>query len=221
LLNEIGELPLSLQSKLLTFLDTRSFTRVGGEKDIRVNARLIAATHRNLDTEVAEGRFLEALYYRLNVYTVRVPALRERLDDIPLVVDEILFNLAIEMRLTQVPVLDQQDIRRLQSYTWPGNLRELRNVLERAVILSPGSKVDLVLPSLAASPNEWAYEVRFRDTQMLPDILDDVTRNLCKEALRRAEGNRKHAATLLGISRQSLYRYMKTYGFVAEENTRN
>lgn len=222
LLNEIGELPLVIQSKLLTFLDTRSFTRVGGEKHISVNARLIAATHRDLEVEVAEGRFMEPLYYRLNVYTVRVPPLRERLDDIPIIAEEILLQLAAEMKLSQVPTLEQEDIRRLMSYSWRGNLRELRNVLERAVMLSSGPKLNLRrLPSLAATPDEWSYEIRFRDSQNLTAILDDVTRGLCREALRRTEGNRKDASTMLGISRQSLYRYMKTYALVSELDVRD
>ncbi len=212
LLNEIGELPMSLQAKLLTFLDTRTFTRVGGEKPIGVNARLIAATHRDLELEVSEGRFLEALYYRLNVYVIRVPPLREREEDIPFIVEEILLNLATEMRLTQVPVIDQGDIAKLLRYRWPGNVRELRNVLERAVMLSDGNKVDLVIPSLDEPTGDWSYHVRFPERRQLTDIINDVTRGLCEEALRRSGGNRKDAAHLLGISRQSLYRYMKSYG---------
>ncbi len=209
LLNEVGELPLNLQSKLLTFLDTRSFTRVGGEKDIRVHARLIAASHRDLEAEVREGRFLEALYYRLNVYTVRVPPLRERLEDLPVIVEEILLNLATDMLLAQVPAIGAQDMRKLASYSWPGNVRELRNVLERTVMLSKGSKLQVEMPSHTAGPHEWTYEVRFPDRQNLPDIVDEITRSLCDEALRRTRGSRKDAALLLGISRQSLYRYIK------------
>lgn len=219
LLNEVGELPLSLQSKLLTFLDTRTFTRVGGEKPIGVNARLIAATHRDLELEVSEGRFLEALYYRLNVYAIRVPPLRERSEDIPFIVEEILLNLATEMRLTQVPVIDQEDIGKLVRYRWPGNVRELRNVLERAVMLSEGGKVDLVMPSLDAATGEWSYQVRFPEDRQLGDIIHDITRSLCEEALRRSGGSRKGAAGLLGISRQSLYRYMKSYALESDFET--
>jgi PAS domain S-box-containing protein len=220
LLNEVGELPLNLQSKLLTFLDTRSFTRVGGEKDIRVHARLIAATHRDLRTEVEEGRFLEALYYRLNVYTVRVPALRERLEDLPVIVEEILLNLATDMRLTQVPAIAPRDMEKLASYSWPGNVRELRNVLERAVMLSKGAKLEIEIPSLATGPREWSHEVTFPEASNLQDIVDQVTRSLCVEALRRSAGNRKEAAELLGISRQSLYRYIKGQVTVPETATR-
>ncbi len=219
LLNEVGELPLNLQSKLLTFLDTRSFTRVGGEKDIRVHARLIAASHRDLQAEVQEGRFLEALYYRLNVYTVRVPPLRERLEDIPVIVEQILLNLTTDMLLTQVPALGAQDMHHLASYNWPGNVRELRNVLERAVMLSKGAKLQVEMPSLSTGPREWLYEVRFPDSQNMPDIIDKVTRGLCAEALHRARGSRKDAAVLLGISRQSLYRYIKGQDSLTETET--
>lgn len=211
LLNEIGELPLNLQSKLLTFLDTRSFTRVGGEKQIYVNARVIAATHRDLQVEVAQGRFLDALYYRLNVYPVTVPPLRERLDDLPIIIEEVLLALATEMRLSQVPVIDPQDLRMLYRYQWPGNIRELRNVLERAVMLSKGPKVDLVMPVGGEEETEWTYQVSFPENETLSDIVHGVTSSLCAEALRRSEGNRKQASELLGISRHSLYRYMRNY----------
>ncbi|MBI5248626.1 MAG: PAS domain S-box protein [Desulfomonile tiedjei] len=216
LLNEVGELPLSLQTKLLTFLDTRSFTRVGGEKMIRVSARLIAATHRDLLLEIAEGRFLEALYYRLSVFVVRVPPLRERIEDMPTIAEDMLLRLATEMRLTQVPVIDPNDMKRLCSYHWPGNVRELRNILERAVMLSKGPKISVEVPALDTRKNEWVYEVRFQDRQNLPQTINDLTRTLCTEALRRSEGNKKEAAQILGISRHSLYRFLKNSGFYSE-----
>ncbi len=216
LLNEIGELPLQLQSKLLTFLDTRSFTRVGGEKSIHVNARLIAATHRNLENEVSEGRFLEPLFYRLNVFTVRVPPLRERLDDIPHLVEQILSNLVAELRLTEVPYVAPEQIEKLRRYHWPGNVRELRNVLERAVMLSQGGGVDLPVPLLDRADEDWSHEIRFPRNEALSGILEEVIRTLCVEALRRSRGNKKRAAELLGISRHSLYRYMRNFGLFGE-----
>jgi PAS domain S-box-containing protein len=140
LLNEIGELSLSLQAKLLTFLDTMSFIRVGGEKSVCVNARIIAATHRDLTIEVAEGRFLQALFHRLNVFPIEAPPLRERLKDIPILVEELMSSLATQMQLNVAPVLDSLDVDALCRYNWPGNVRELRNVLERAVMLSEGGR---------------------------------------------------------------------------------
>ncbi len=143
LLNEIGELPLHLQVKLLTFLDTRSFTRVGGEKSVTVSARLIAATNRHLEEEVAKGRFRHDLYYRLNVLSIRVPPLKERIEDIPALVRQIISQLDQELQLPRVPSISAEDMAKLCAYKWPGNVRELRNVLERAVILSEGPDLKL------------------------------------------------------------------------------
>ena len=143
LLNEIGELPLSLQSKLLTFLDTRSFLRVGGEKPINVNARIISATNRSLDDEVEEGRFLSALFYRINVFGITVPPLRDRIEDIPVLMEEIMSRLAVELQLTHLPYVDPAFAIALTRYDWPGNVRELRNALERALMLSDGHELEL------------------------------------------------------------------------------
>ena len=129
LLNEIGELPLFLQSKLLTFMDTKSFLRVGGEKSIGTNARIIAATHRNLDQEVSEGRFLAPLLYRLNVLVINVPPLRERIEDIPVLLEEIMSRLAKDLQLSDIPKIDAASTIALAKYHWPGNVRELRNIL--------------------------------------------------------------------------------------------
>ena len=125
LLNEIGELSLALQSKLLTFLDTRSFTRVGGEKTVTVNARLITATHRDLKEEVAERRFLSALYYRLDVFSIHVPPLRKRLEDLPLLVQEIMAQLTADLHLAAVPALDPAAVAALSRYSWPGNVARI------------------------------------------------------------------------------------------------
>ncbi|MBI4965951.1 MAG: sigma 54-interacting transcriptional regulator [Desulfomonile tiedjei] len=216
LLNEIGELPLPLQSKLLTFLDTRSFLRVGGEKNVHVNARLIAATHRDLEQEVAEGRFLSPLFYRLNVFTISVPPLRERVQDIPLLVDEIMSKLAEEMQLTHVPTIDLGSMRSLTQYTWPGNVRELRNVVERALMLSDGEYLTISLPAAGANSSDWSYHLRFQSNRTLHDMTDEVIQWLCVEGLRRTGGSKKKAASLLGISRDSLYRYMKRFGIERE-----
>ena len=212
LLNEIGELPLALQSKLLTFLDTRSFMRVGGEKSVHVNARLIAATHRELEQEVAEGRFLSPLFYRLNVFTISVPPLRDRVEDIPLLIDEIMSKLAEEMQLTHVPNMDLGTMRSLAHYSWPGNVREMRNVLERAIMLSDGDNLSVSLPASDSGSADWSYELRFQPNRTLHDVTDEVIRWLCVEGLRRTGGSKKKAASLLGISRDSLYRYMKRFG---------
>ncbi len=143
LLNEIGELPLTLQAKLLTFLDTKKFTRVGGEKETSVNVRLLTATNRDLEKEVETGAFRKDLFYRINVMSISVPPLRERLEDISILVQEILAKLRDEMKVQEMPIIDAAVINALKRYDWPGNVRELRNVLERALILSHGKKMDL------------------------------------------------------------------------------
>ena len=138
LLNEIGELSPALQAKFLTFLDTRTFTRVGGQQEIRVNTRILAATNRDLQYEISVGRFRADLYYRLNVLSIRVPPLRERTEDLPILVAQLLSTLAKDLQMSFAPELTAEDMAKLYNYHWPGNIRELRNVLERAIILSGG-----------------------------------------------------------------------------------
>ncbi|MBM4328167.1 MAG: PAS domain S-box protein [Deltaproteobacteria bacterium] len=219
LLNEIGELSLPLQSKLLTFLDTKSFLRVGGEKSIHVNARLIAATNRNLQEEVSEKRFLEALFYRLNVFTIHIPPLRDRTEDIPVIVEEIMSSLAADMQLPELPVIDPQGMSRLTQYYWPGNVRELRNVLERALMLWDKSGFDIGLPRPNPGSEDWSYVVRFPTKRRLNEVTDDVAKLLCEEALRRTDGSKTGAARLLGVSRYTFYRHMKAYGIAGEDET--
>ena len=211
MLNEIGELALPLQSKLLTFLDSKSFVRVGGEKSIRINARLIAASHRSLLDEVEAGRFLPALFYRLNVFSVEVPPLRERTEDLPVLCEEIITALALDMQLMEVPLVVSSLITDLSRYPWPGNVRELRNVLERALMLWDQGDFKVTVPPSGKASLDWSYNVQFPRGRSLHDITDEVIQLLCKEALLRGEGQRKEAARILGISRNSLYRYMKRF----------
>ncbi len=220
LLNEIGELTLSLQSKLLTFLDTRSFLRVGGEKGITANARIIAATNRNLETEVAEGRFLSPLLYRLNVFGIRVPPLRDRIEDIPVLLEEIMSGLAVELQLTSLPEIDTAAVIGLSGYDWPGNVRELRNVLERSLMLSEGPNLNVAFPTIGASHQSWSHVSGFPEHERtLHDVTDEVIKSLCLEALRRCDGNRRGTARVLGIARDSLYRHMKRFGIEGDNPT--
>jgi DNA-binding NtrC family response regulator len=212
LLNEIGELSPELQAKLLTFLDTRSFNRVGGEVSVSVNARLIAATNRDLKKEVAEGRFRTDLFYRLNVLSIQVPLLRERVEDIPILVREMMTQLAAEMDLPCIPEVDTATMRALTTYTWPGNVRELRNVIERALMVGPGEAVSIASLGLKESPEDWLYSLRFPENRSLNDVLGEVKRALITEALRRSSGKRQAAAGLLGISRNALFHHMKSLG---------
>lgn len=210
LLNEVGELQPHLQAKLLTFLDTRSFTRVGGEKTVPVNARLIAATNRDLDKEVDEGRFRADLFYRLNVLSITVPSLRERPEDLPTLVSGIVEKLAAEMQLPRVPEVDSATMGILASYKWPGNVRELRNVLERAIILSGKGKISVGTLGVGDVQGQWTYTMKFPENQSLNEVADTVKRVLISEALNRTRGSKQKAAKLLGISRFSLFRQIKT-----------
>lgn len=209
LLNEIGELSPVLQAKLLSFLDTRSFLRVGGEKSVRVDARIIAATHRNLEKEVAEGKFLQPLYYRLNVFSITIPPLRERLEDIPILVEAVVSKITTEMHMTETPVIDAAMIRDLSRYDWPGNVRELRNVLERALMLWDSGGLEPAVPIREALSGEWSYRVKSFPGRTLHELTEDFRKSLCLEMIRRL-GNKKEAALALGISRDSIYRYINS-----------
>jgi PAS domain S-box-containing protein len=215
LLNEVGELSQILQAKLLTFLDTFSFTRVGGEKSVTVNVRLIAATNRELEKEVSEGRFRKDLFYRLNVFSIRVPPLRDRVDDMPLLVTRILAQLAADMQLPGIPDINAAAFEKLCHYTWPGNVRELRNVLERALILSRGGRLDADHVGLGSGQCfDDSQVANLPSNKTLPEILGDVERSLIEEALRRSAGRKHEAARLLGISRFALARHMSKLAYL-------
>ncbi len=216
LLNEIGELSLPLQAKLLTFLDTRKFTRVGGERIISVNARIIAATNRDLEKAVDEGAFRNDLFYRINVLSIHVPPLRERLDDLPMLVQEIVAEISNAMRLHKIPSVDPAVIDGLRRYDWPGNVRELRNVLERAVILTGGEVIDLAHLGLQTHEKH-SPALSSESSGTLQESIKSLTRTMCVDALRSTGGNRKSAAIGLGISRDTLYRYIQTLGIRKED----
>jgi len=213
LLNEIGELPLDLQAKLLAFLDTRTLTRVGGEKAHAVNVRLIAASNKNLVAEVSSGRFRQDLFYRLDVFSIGVPPLRERLDDLPALVQELISLLAPAFGYTGPVRLHPRVMDKLRRYSWPGNVRELRNVLERALILSGGGP--LRVEHLQLERHESVAEavpVSFPMHRPLSEVLDELERSFVEEALTRSGGNKTDAARLLGISRFALARHMRKLG---------
>lgn len=217
LLNEIGELSLPLQAKLLTFLDTRQFTRVGGEKMLNVNARIIAATNRDLEKEVEEKRFRQDLFYRLDVFTIEVPPLRQRTEDIPDLVTNLVQSLYAAVGLESAPGIHPLAMKALKEYHWPGNVRELRNVLERALII--GDKRQITLQDLSVnskskageSAQDWSVMINFPQKKTLNDVTMDVKKSLVVEALRRTQGGRKRAADLLGISVDSLKHYMRIF----------
>jgi sigma-54 dependent transcriptional regulator, acetoin dehydrogenase operon transcriptional activator AcoR len=219
LLNEIGDLPISLQAKLLSFLDTQSFTRIGGEKSVEVNTRVIAATNRDLERDVAEGNFREDLFYRLNVFTILVPPLRQRKEDLPLLVTELLNVLAKRMGFSEAPGVDRSVMDILAEYQWPGNVRELRNVLERSLILCNKKRVTLkdvgkLRKNGDGSSNQigLSCSVSISVSRSLPHALREAERSLAFEALRRSGGSIKTAALELGISRDQMKYLMKSLG---------
>ena len=219
LLNEIGDLPLRLQSKLLTFLDTAEFMRVGGEKSVLVNARIIAATNRDLRNEVENGGFRADLFHRLNVFIIQVPSLRERAEDLPILVQELLESLARRMGLSHVPTVELKAIEALSIRGWSGNVRELRNFLERGLILSDRKRITATNlgfaerePLQAADTNDMSVSVRLSEAGSFHEAVSEAKRKLLEEGLRRSQGSIKKAAELLGITRDSFVHHMRTLG---------
>jgi DNA-binding NtrC family response regulator len=206
-LDEIGEMPATLQSKLLRFLEEKTFKRVGGTVDIRVDARVIAATNRTLQDEVKAGRFREDLYYRLQVLPVNLPPVRERVGDLPLLlahyVDQ--YNREFKKRIHGV---SPAALRALEAYAWPGNVRELRNAVERAMLLSDGPLLEpddfmMIQPAAAAAAEEFKLPPSGVDFEQLE-------KELVIQALQRSQGNQTRAAALLGMNRDQIrYRIEK------------
>lgn len=210
LLNEIGELALPLQAKLLSFLDTHEFTRVGGERKVSVNARLMAATNKDLEAEVKKGLFRPDLYYRLSVMIIKVPPLRERLEDMPLLVSDLLKSLTKKMGLKNLPVLDEGAMSKLMSYDWPGNVRELRNVLERALIRGSESIIkasEIVIenqtPNRDGGADTLSITLCHRPGDSMNDMIMDAKRHIVSQALKK-KGSVKEASRYLGITRDAL-----------------
>jgi two-component system response regulator PilR (NtrC family) len=206
-LDEVGELTPPLQVKLLRAIQERTIRRVGGTSDRRVDVRILAATNRRLEEEVAAGRFREDLYYRLNVIQLQLPPLRERMDDLPLLVHHFVDKYARELA-KPVRGISEEAMQRLRAHAYPGNVRELENVIERAVALSRSEWIDpeALPPTLLARPAERASAPLPQGSVDLDNLVADYERGLLLEALRRAGGVKKRAAQLLGISFRS-FRY--------------
>src|SRR5439155_1748938 len=165
-LDEVGELPMDTQVKLLRVLQEQEFEPIGSSKTIKVNVRIVAATNRDLEELVREGKFRADLFYRLNVVPLRVPALRERVSDLPLLVTFFVQKCAKKLG-KQITSVSEEAMRRLTGYAWPGNIRELQNVIERAVILSPGKTLVLADELRAAPPHRWRPRTSRRPNPIL------------------------------------------------------
>ncbi len=205
-LDEIAEITPPLQVKLLRVLETGTFRRVGGTADIKVDVRVIAATNRSLETMMKEGQFREDLYYRLNVFSLNIPPLRERRDDITLLVEYFIRNSSIVPKRTVRA--SQEAMNVLRTYTWPGNVRELENVIERALILCDSGLIEPEHLPLGVR-----LEPSFRPDQENGELttLEEVERRYIRRVLDECKGHRQKAAKILGISERNLYRKLKEF----------
>ena len=201
-MDEIGEMPMPLQVKLLRVLQERKIRRLGGIIDIPVEARIIAATNRNLEAMVAEGRFREDLYFRLNVIRISLPPLRERAGDIPLLARHFLVRLGERMG-RKVPGMTEAALTKLSRYQFPGNIRELENILERAMIYCENNIIE--------ESNIDIHERNAEPKQEAASMLA-IEKKAITEALERCKGNKTKTAAQLGISRKTLFNKMKEYG---------
>jgi Nif-specific regulatory protein len=211
-LDEVTEMPLSLQSKLLRALQEGEIRPIGATQERRVNVRIVAATNRNLEKEVAEQRFREDLYYRLKVFPLRVPPLRERRDDIPLLAQHFLARYSTELGKA-TGGFSQQAMELLQGYDWPGNVRELQNEVQRLVIqVDAGGFITPDLLSPRVRQVEGMIE-RIRPTKgTLKEMMDQLERWLLIEALREHQNNKTKAAQALGITREGLHKKLRAFG---------
>ena len=206
-LDEIGEVNASVQVKLLRVLQDHKIMRVGGEKTIDIDVRVIAATNRDMEKEVKEGRFREDLYYRLNVVHIAVPPLRERRDDIPLLLNAFLKEYAKENG-KNVTGIDNRARALLYKYDWPGNIRELRNCIESAVVMCGGNEItpEDLPPTVSASIAAPSITIPVGTT------LDDAEKAIICENLAANKGNKSKTADILGIGRKTLHRKLQEYG---------
>jgi two-component system nitrogen regulation response regulator NtrX len=221
-LDEIADMSLKTQAKVLRVLQEQVMEAVGGSTRIRVDARVVAATNKDLRVEIKTGRFREDLYFRLNVVPISVPALRERREDIPLLADHFMAALAREYG-RRAKRFESDAVDALQRYSWPGNVRELRNVIERVMIMVPGERVtsrDLLFLDQSAGPAV-SVEADSSTTMPLHDARDDFERQYILRALAAQHGNISRTADVLGVERSNLYRKMRSFGIAprrAEED---
>jgi DNA-binding NtrC family response regulator len=224
LLDEIGDMPMATQAKLLRVLEDQRVRRLGGKSEIQLDVRVIAATNAPLDSAIRDGRFREDLFYRLNVFPIPLPPLRERKDDIPLLVEALVAGVN-HKHGTRVTDVSQDVVARLRAYDWPGNIRELRNVIERAAIIAGEGTVQLAhLPttvtgtraasaSAHAAPSDATVHTTAGDGLHVPIgwTIEQAERALIERTLEHTGNNRTRAAEILGISQKTLFNKLKEY----------
>lgn len=213
-LDEIADMPITTQGRILRVLTDQSFTRVGGTRVVKVDVRVVSATGRDLTQEIADGRFREDLYYRLNVVPVAIPSLAERREDIPALVEHFVAHYAAQRRVT-TPEVATDAMVALQSYDWPGNVRQLRNVVERTIILAPGDRIARIDVDLL--PGEVLGDQRGGGANAimgapLREARETFEREYLKVQIRRFSGNISRTATFIGMERSALHRKLKLLG---------
>ena len=217
-LDEIADMPLTTQAKMLRVLTDQSYTRVGGQRPVKVDVRVLSATSRDLSEEIAAGRFREDLYYRLNVVPVRIPSVKERREDIPDLVNQFLTRFAAERRIPP-PRITEEAVAALQAHDWPGNVRQLKNIIERTLILAPSERVecieiDLLPPEIvegqgASSINTASIAIM---GSPLREARESFEREYLRIQIRRFSGNISRTASFIGMERSALHRKLKALG---------
>src|SRR5690349_16568627 len=217
-LDEIADMPLTTQAKILRVLTDQSYHRVGGQRPVKVDVRVLSATSRNLQDEITSGRFREDLFYRLNVVPVRLPPLRERREDIPELVSHFLARFAAERRMPALSI-SEEAMAALQAHDWPGNVRQLRNIIERTIILAPGDRVSCIEVDLLPSEimdNQAAAGMSAATMSIMGSPLrearESFEREYLKIQIRRFSGNISRTASFIGMERSALHRKLKALG---------
>ncbi|GGC20962.1 sigma-54-dependent Fis family transcriptional regulator [Novosphingobium marinum] len=221
--DEVADMPLSTQARILRVLTDQAFVRVGGNRQIRVDVRVVSSTSRELEKEIAERRFREDLFYRLNVVPVQVPALRERREDIPSLVDHFFARFANEQGVPP-PEIAAEAMTALQAYEWPGNVRQLRNVIERTVIMAPREKlgnivVDMLPPEILDNRVEGDSRISSMMSSPLREARESFEREYLKVQIRRFSGNISRTAAFIGMERSALHRKLKLLGMSEKRET--
>lgn len=215
-LDEIADMPMTTQGRILRVLTEQSFNRVGGQRVVKVDVRVVSATARDLTHEIEQGRFREDLYYRLNVVPVAIPGLSERREDIPVLVDHFMAHYASERRVATPQVAPDAMIA-LQSYEWPGNVRQLRNIVERTIIMAPGDRlaridVDMLPPDILGDPGELGGGATAIMGAPLREARESFEREYLRVQIRRFSGNISRTANFIGMERSALHRKLKLLG---------
>jgi len=219
-LDEIADMPLTTQAKILRVLTEQAFNRVGGQRIVKVDVRVVSASARNLPDAIAEGRFREDLYYRLNVVPVNIPPLADRREDIPALVEHFMARFASERRVP-TPLVTEDAVGALQAYDWPGNVRQLRNIVERTMILAPGDRIgqidlDMLPPEILSDQARLAPGEAARSIMGTPlrEARETFEREYLRVQIRRFSGNISRTASFIGMERSALHRKLKTLGLV-------